>query len=1564
MSQVTQLQNSLHAARKNVTQAEHALALKGGERAQVERALEGHLRSGDTAGAAAARQQLAQLESAMSAASQQVEQMKNAVDGLFKELSLDPATLIAQLDSTYPVALLPVRIETRYFGVGQANPELCIRIYPDDIHVDAHEPELTETEEKWGRAYWEAAWRAADDAVRAKKVWSILVDQAGPQRAAWVALRTAPTNSSDSPGKPLGENDPLPVAPMFPAPELKGADWTRAAVARMLPDRWHAIGYRGGAQVFAAWGNPVPDVLAVSHSPGSIEPPAGELPLDEGMRWMVDFDRAVEVGMGIRIPYAGNADLSLDQLLVIGVKTSASPENAAEMLSDTLDAHHYTGGLAIVPQGTPTNNSSEQSSGFASRESDAAASYEAERAAPLFSTGDGSNGDRLTSFLGVRRAAGATAPEVFAHIRHAGGSENPDARHMNTALWPATWGYYLRVMLEGVVTDEGRDRLRRHFIDYVHGRGPLSALRVNRQPYGVLPALSLDLWEAVSPARDPFESHLLGMLRKLRNFWRNSLPGVPRIGHTGDIDQDLVATLGMDATSLHYATRNVDGKEYSNAVWSFLDVALDDDWWEALENASFGPLLQLGIQEQPPLSRAVHNSKETELTSPLVTSAYLSESSPLQPNYIEELLKQDMFTLKDGVEPKARPAALLYLLLRHSLLLAYTTAATKIAKDNGVISAQLASEPVFVGIDPAVMTTTVWDVMAQPVPVVSNQQPIGEYLATTATANLFANFDTVQIGELRASLEYLSKRPSAVLERLLTETLDLSVHRLDAWITSLATVRLEARRQSQPRGVYLGGYGYVEHLKPDAPRVPIQKPPAGEAGSPIYETDAPAGFIHAPSLTHAATAAVLRSGNLSHTGAAGNLLAVDLSSERVRMAQWFLDGVRQGQPLAALLGYRFERGLHENHAGLQLDEYIAPLRRLAPLVAGKLEPINEANDESVESVAARNVVDGVKLHRLWKESGIAWGSDGLPASGAKKDAILAELLALDAALDAVSDAVVAESVHQAVQGNLLRAGAALDAVSAGDVPPPELEVARTPRSGIGLTHRLLALLPPNLAPPANWPVQTAHVRASAEPSLNAWAAKLLGDPARVKVRVQYLNPQTKALEAEKYFALSELNLAPLDLLYTNEGAPGAPFGDIEQRFRYHADRERPPEVQTSSATLELTTERIAALSATDLALAEFLPVVKAARDLFLQSRPLQASDLALPNDQTPPGLDLADLAERADAVRDALGNRIDALAAVLASGPLPDADALRDALLPFTHFGFDGALPMTARGLDVKVTDALILQSQAILKEAGTRANRIMQLESGFDANSDANSDANAARDYHVARIRAALGDSFRVLPRFNPANGAELAQTFGDTATLLEGDTSAPLLWFSRASRVRAGVARLDAAMRYVELLDTGETLSLSVGQLPAGMSERWVGLKSDKPVLGGRVSLVAHSVGAVDPNASFCGLLVDDWTEVIPNKTEMTGVVFQHDAPGARAPHAVLLAVAPGFGPNWSLPALEATVLETLELAQLRAVDADSLAGLGQYLPGLYFAFNVANDTVSADFISLKDFSAGDKP
>ena len=44
---------------------------------------------------------------------------------------------------------------------------------------------------------------------------------------------------------------------------------------------------------------------------------------------------------------------------------------------------------------------------------------------------------------------------------------------------------------------------------------------------------------------------------------------------------------------------------------------------------------------------------------------------------------------------------------------------------------------------------------------------------------------------------------------------------------------------------------------------------------------------------------------------------------------WLLEGVAQGQRLAALLGYRLERRLRES--GLEMMRYQMPMRRTAPL---------------------------------------------------------------------------------------------------------------------------------------------------------------------------------------------------------------------------------------------------------------------------------------------------------------------------------------------------------------------------------------------------------------------------------------------------------------------------------------------------------------------------------------------------------------------------------------------------------------------------------------------------------
>src|SRR6185369_5476896 len=98
-------------------------------------------------------------------------------------------------------------------------------------------------------------------------------------------------------------------------------------------------------------------------------------------------------------------------------------------------------------------------------------------------------------------------------------------------------------------------------------------------------------------------------------------------------------------------------------------------------------------------------------------------------------------------------------------------------------------------------------------------------------------------------------------------------------------------------------------------------------------------------------------------------LAVNLSSQRVRMALGLIEGIRNGQPLGTLLGYRLQRGLHEGHAPLELDRFIHPLRKRFPLVADQLVSTVSPEGVPIEAIEANNVVDGLKLVEHVRTSG-------------------------------------------------------------------------------------------------------------------------------------------------------------------------------------------------------------------------------------------------------------------------------------------------------------------------------------------------------------------------------------------------------------------------------------------------------------------------------------------------------------------------------------------------------------------------------------------------------------------
>ena len=106
---------------------------------------------------------------------------------------------VAKLASDLPLTLLPVRLETR-FSRGRAGAELLVRIYPDQLHQDTHEPELTDAEVEWGRHFWEQRWRAGGDAELEAAAWAQLAARFGPGPGGLGGAGAAP----GQPGGPAG----------------------------------------------------------------------------------------------------------------------------------------------------------------------------------------------------------------------------------------------------------------------------------------------------------------------------------------------------------------------------------------------------------------------------------------------------------------------------------------------------------------------------------------------------------------------------------------------------------------------------------------------------------------------------------------------------------------------------------------------------------------------------------------------------------------------------------------------------------------------------------------------------------------------------------------------------------------------------------------------------------------------------------------------------------------------------------------------------------------------------------------------------------------------------------------------------------------------------------------------------------------------------------------------------------------------------------------------------------------------------------------------------------------
>ncbi len=1046
----------------------------------------------------------------------------------------------------------------------------------------------------------------------------------------------------------------------------KPFSWSEAPKAKLLPERFVFLGYNYD-QIEGVWRldkeaitpATVQGPLTVGPNPTAPqeeqfqETEDGDLIVPEEMRWMTDFGEALAKGMAMRIPLEpGLADSGFDRVFVLGLRLGSTPDEAKAEMEELIE-HHLSGrsGFSIIPQGTPTNNTDDCPSGF-SRTDDPEESFPVfVKKGDLFELTenyrDKTDGQWLAEWLGLDM-------DVFQKVPNADQTDQAEAKAMNLALWPATMGYWMQRMMDPVFRNGNViEKTKRFFTRYVSGRGHIPSVRIGKQPYGILQASAHRKLEwlqsnpvfdsTVNFQQDTYLTNLYDILLQLNQFWRSMAAQVPHVGReVSDPQQQLLDIVGLHPGSVEYYARLGHSWKFLHNYYTFVGLQASDIFTTLKLDpvmAAKSLLASMGYhgKVEPKIFEKYYRNGQNRLKGPIVDDRPVLESEIIRAyteegkNYIGWLIDaigdyEGMLHPQNGLTE--RPRALLYKLLRHALMEEFGNAGHRARLEAQIITPTayqqaLAVEPEFIHVEVANETSESRVAHLLEVEPVISAQPLAQYLGLAVKENVPETVVTRELREMERALEKLENVPTARLERLLAEHVDTCTYRHDAWVQGLLHHQLERmhgrRSEQEGRGLYLGGYAWLENLRPDNK---IMTPVRGlsEELSKIFQREGDIeltrdntnqGYIHAPSLNHAVTAAVLRNGYLSEaTPTQPDLLTVNLSSERVRLALETLEGIRNGQSLGALLGYRFERKLHEEDPAMFVFTY--QLRKKFPLVANQIKSTKDTTEEEQEAIAARNVVNGYALLKkgLQEDGQLDFSflnamlTDPAP-NGTQRTFIEETIRDLLDIHDTLSDLGIAESVHQIVQGNYERAASTMDAFSNATFPQVP-DVVVTPRSGVSLTHRVGLQLDGQATP------DLMHTpRARTEPAVNDWLLGILPNLSAVAVSVIYTNPgdPVPALVTENV-SLQDIGFQPLDLVYISDFGSSQALSALDERILKFIFAK--PEVHAhATISIEYTTPiDDVTIKATVFELA---PLLRSLRLVVLTSRPL------FPSDAQPPG---------------------------------------------------------------------------------------------------------------------------------------------------------------------------------------------------------------------------------------------------------------------------------------------------------------------------------------------------------
>lgn len=803
-------------------------------------------------------------------------------------------------------------------------------------------------------------------------------------------------------------------------------------------------------------------------------------------------------------------------------------------------------------------------------------------------------------------------------------------------------------------------------------------------------------------------------------------------------------------------------------------------------------------------------------------------------------------------------------------------------------------------------------------------------------------------------------------ELYVSEFLDLFTYRLDAWFMGILDYCFYNKVRSI-HSPYLGAFGWVFNLQENTTRKEItddnrknilENMGLNKVGN-IYESAQDGHFIVAPSIQHALTAAVLRSSYIRDNAQkrSDSQTCVNLSSTRVRQALRLVDGVKSGMSLSVILGSDFERYLHEANKiykklvkekgkeieiGVEMDEFIYPLRQLFPQVVNLEAGDNRANDYVMQVVNGEALVNSFIEQWAWSGSASGWlenawnvkntscalierliiGVDKYGLNTDNFDVLFKIIERLMDSYDALNDLLLSEGVHRLIMGDQSSYLAISNFFNKdGDGNLPNMEVLNIPSEHVVVSHKAGVLLPQVIEP-------VDKVLCKAEPALNAWIENQLGGMENIVFFVKKENEKSCDI---KICSLADLNVRGIEYMYLSAFDKSF-HAYLESRYR-----ESIPFCSDKITILDSSIDADIACPNGKISLEDNNLRIEAIRGLVGRGRAMNTADWdnQVCEDKTEEELiDIEDLKKRLSCshanleyLKNDLENWLtetkydtffnDPENSEKSTNAINDELVARgckllcdcfetgmiNCVVDYNESAFMGSVTQTSN----------ILRYEEICEAQKTLGQNVFNAYKDLCERMDAAQEAvksDSSAEAYVAALQTITLSNFKVCYKFKTELVRNnFANPLKEGVKYYKGnniDAAAFDQWQDEISEVREGM-KLMHQLHMTQLALDCELDNVAILQSPTPdgssatdiekKSRIWMGAAVNyESELRDADSLVLYNSSAYTTGMdSLSGFVFDSWIEYIPYKKHDAGLAFHNDWPNNEAPQSILVALHP---------------------------------------------------------------------